>query len=395
MKKTAIVTILSAGLAAAGFFFYTSFGGSTAVTANKEEYQDPDFLKDKQAAIYFSTTADQDIDGSGKSYAAFIDTSGNTLSIQKKGLELGTIAHSDDTLLLEDKQSVTLLGQQYQEFSDSKAQYTGERSGYLPKENLFFSLYNSGFNSNGGYNSDVRLIRPSGLTTGTIPHYITSSGIVNEEVMIVAHNIDTPTEFSLKKVNFEKEISLEDIADFTTSSEQVPQSPVLGDGRYYYVILSDYKNDHDEDVLLYRINPETKETVTFTLAQYRGMEDTGKTIVYNNRRSAYLQDNILYYVNGIGDVFAYNTITETSEKAFSLQDVEQSRRSYNEQAYFTENYLHIFYYSTAKDTYFIDQYDLKSGERVKQQELPDMKNMMNSMNKGRKSVYSYDFVVLD
>lgn len=53
------------------------------------------FLKDKHAVLYLSSTADQDMDGKGISYAVFINKNGEASGYKMNGLELGGIGVSE------------------------------------------------------------------------------------------------------------------------------------------------------------------------------------------------------------------------------------------------------------------------------------------------------------
>ncbi len=63
MKKI-IVLILSIILIVALIYFFF-FKNNNVNSISEEDIEKKDFLKDKQAVIYLSSTADQDMDGNG------------------------------------------------------------------------------------------------------------------------------------------------------------------------------------------------------------------------------------------------------------------------------------------------------------------------------------------
>ncbi len=95
--------IIAAAAVLCFFYFRTEDPAEVA----RDTLNDPDFLKDKEALLYFSTAADQDTFGGGKSYALFADEKGRLSSYQMKGLELGSAKVHDESVLLEDKKEST------------------------------------------------------------------------------------------------------------------------------------------------------------------------------------------------------------------------------------------------------------------------------------------------
>lgn len=81
----------------------------------EETVRQHNFLDDKQAVLYYSSTADQDMDDRGKSIAIFIDDGGVARGYKMKGLELGSVALGENGLLIEDKETLRLIGNKYKE----------------------------------------------------------------------------------------------------------------------------------------------------------------------------------------------------------------------------------------------------------------------------------------
>ncbi|WP_088012397.1 hypothetical protein [Gottfriedia acidiceleris] len=393
--KMILTSLIVALILGGGYGFYVyawDQGEKTAV--NEDELTNANFLKDKRAVIYFSTTADQDSNGGGMSYAMFVDEKGQANSIKMEGLELGNISKSSNQVFLEDKNRIQLIGEKYKDFHIKKSQYTGERSGYLHGKDLFFSIYNTGFNKNGGYDSDVRYGNANGFKTGTIPNYIVSSGIEGDNVYVLANDQSKPKEFELKEVILENEFGVKDLAKIETPSEVAAESEVLADQNYFYVIMGATKDDHNKDDLLIRINKQTKKQDLFPLVHYTGVNDVIETIVFNVRQSAYIFKDELYFVDGLGDVYTFNTKTEQIQKKFSLIDADKTRVGYNEQVYFQDEHVYYFRFNPKSEKYTIDVYNLQTGKQVAQQEITGIKEIMNQAQKRGKSIYSYGFMML-
>ncbi|UPM53111.1 hypothetical protein [Gottfriedia acidiceleris] len=106
----------------------------------EETIQKKDFLDDKQAVLYYSSTADQDKDNRGISIVIFVDDDGVARGYKMKGLELGSVGLGEAGLLLEDKETPRLIGHKYKEVK-MKYQHTGDLTGYLKSSNLYFTIF--------------------------------------------------------------------------------------------------------------------------------------------------------------------------------------------------------------------------------------------------------------
>lgn len=361
----------------------------------QENFKKEDFLHNKNAILYLSTTADQDINGKGLSFAVFIDKDGNSKELVMEGLELGSIAVNNKNIFLEEKNRVRIVGENSIEFPMKTSQYTGERTGFLENKNIFFSIYNSGFNKKGkGYNSDVRYGNEKEFKTGTIPYYIASSGLNGNDLTILTQDVEK-NEFNLKEIILDKTIGVNQITRIETPQYQDSSSlsPVLADNKYYYFILSSISNDNNDKTLLYRINKANHKQEVFDFVEYKNVKDVAATYPYNFKNSAYIYKNELYYVDGLGDVYTFNTINKKILKKFTLSNTNHSKIRHNEETYFNEGSLHILRYSEKKaGKYYLEKYSLDSG---KLNDTLDIKNLNNLLKNLKRNVYSYDLKVLN
>lgn len=82
MKKW-MITIVMLILAGIALFVFISPLKSHK-TVSQQDLRNPDFLDDKEVLLYFSSSADQDAFGDGKSYALFISQDGTLSSFKMK-----------------------------------------------------------------------------------------------------------------------------------------------------------------------------------------------------------------------------------------------------------------------------------------------------------------------
>lgn len=353
---------------------------------------DKNLLKNTKAIIYFSTTADQDFDNKGLSYSVFVKEDHSTQALAMNGLELGSIAVGNNQLLLEDKNSIRIVGDNMKQFTMDTPQYTGERTGYLSSQDLFVSIYNSGLKES-GYNSDVRYGNAEKMNVDSIPYYILISGVTEKGVNILTQDFETKT-FNLREVTFDKELKINDITTLQGLSIDNTQAlaPILTDEQYYYLILSTIINESKESVSIYRINKTTLEQEKFEFIDYNDVDLTA-TIPYNYKNSAAIYQNKLFYANGLGEIYSFDLNTHAVSKAFTLKKASQSKIRHNEETYFNDGNLYVLRYSEdKKGDYYLETYSLEKGNLTDSFDINGLDEIIN--HSSSKKVYSYDLKVL-
>lgn len=373
-----------------GFFtLFIIIGTSIYVFSSKKETltteELPSVIKDSVAALYFSTTADQDMNRDGLSFAIFIDQHGETKLWEMDGLELGTIHATENTFFLEDRSNVYLVDStETTTFQMKTEEHTGEVTGY--RNGLYYSVYNSGFTKDGGYSSNIRVGNSKGFETIHIPHYLHMSGITDEELLMVAGEDDN---ISLYRMPLQKDVELEEVASLGPIGDRLGLSAIIKDDGYYYMLISDTQKLTSD---IYRINEEIKKVETFPLTSYKDDEDYRVRIPYNLRNAATILDDRFYYVDGMGDVHTYNFKSGEATLAFTLEGASRGSMKMNEQTFFKDDDLYFFRYDKSSEKYVIDTYDLLSGERISELPLVGIDKMFDYVNSKKKRISSYDFI---
>ncbi|MBM7702436.1 hypothetical protein [Metabacillus iocasae] len=387
-----LIASLAIGLAVKNILLPKAVVSSALI--KEEDLQDKDFLKDKKAVLYLSTTADQDLDGSGLSYAVFIDKNGESSALQMSGLELGMMAATEDSLLVEEKNKVRIIGEEYKEFPMKKDQYTGSMTGYLKEEDLLFSIHNTGVNSQkGGYDSNIYFGNEQSFQTSNIPHYILTSGLEDHRIHIVTSDVETNT-YALKEVTFTEskdDVQVKDVVTLDMNNKTLDTfSPILADEQHLYFVGTTYVNDQKDDTFLMRIHKQTHTQETFTLGNDDNLENPTAVIPYNVRNSAHLYNDYVYYIDGLGDVYAFHTKTLELKKAFSLgNNPSQDGVRYNDETYFKDGSLFVLRYDPNKDEkYYLEHYSLDTGTLNDTMDIKGLDRILSSVK--NKSVYSYD-----
>lgn len=393
MKKT-IILILSVILIAALIYFFF-FKNSNINSISEEDIEKKDFLKDKQAVIYLSSTADQDMDGKGISYAIFIDKNEKAHGYKMNGLELGGIGISDNKkeILLESKNNIKFIGEDFKNYK-MKYQHTGDQRLYLKKPGLFVNIYNSGSNSStGNYDSNVIYGNQKQIHKGNIPHYLISSGVNTDEVLVLTQDIDK-NEHSLKKLLFnDSTMHLEDVTTINLDKNMsyASYSSILSDSNFYYTILVENDNSIKGKVYLLRID---KKSLKQDLILLSSEENSTASIPFTKNNSAYLHNNELFFINGLGEVITFNTQTNAVNPKFKIDYHVTDGVRYNEQTYFEDDQLYVLRYNEKQEhKYSIETYSLTTGKKIKTATIKDMDQIITSV-KGGKSIYAYDFKML-
>ncbi|EJQ62102.1 hypothetical protein IG7_05382 [Bacillus cereus HuA2-4] len=375
--------------------YYFFFSNSNVDLISEEDVQKKDFLKDKQSVIYLSSTADQDMDGKGISYAVFINKNGEASGYKMNGLELGGIGVSENKkeLLLESKDKLKFVGENFKEFK-MKYQHTGDYRAYLKNSDLFVNIYNSGSNPDtGGYDSNVVYGNKKGIHKGNIPHYLISAGVDEETIPIMTHDIDKK-EYTLKRLTFnDLKMKLEDVTEISLDKNMTysSYSSILSDSNSYYTVLVENDNTIKGKVYLLRVN---KTTLKQELVLLSSEEDSTASIPFTKNNSAYLHNNELYFINGLGNVITFNTQTNTVNTKFKIDYSVTDGVRYNEQTFFQGDQLYVLRYDkNRKNNYYIEIYSLKDGKKIKETEISGMEEIIKSVQ-GGKSIHAYDFKVL-
>lgn len=365
--------------------------GHSENSLTMEEVNQPDFLHDKEAVVYFSTTTNQDRNGKGISYAVFIDDKGKATGFQMGGLEFGSMALNDHQLLLEDKNTIRLIGEK-NAVIDLKYQQRGERTGYLEKKDIFFSIYSSRTNEKEGDITHIYWGNHKGFKGGNLPYYIMASGSTKDEILILT-NDKKEKEYVLQKVSLENnQLEINDIKglEMEKGYEYSSLAPILSDELHYYILLSEITNDKSQNTVLLLLNKETLEQTKVELNTGYVANDPAADSM-NPKNAAYLWRDVFFYVNGLGEVVAVSKDGQEQNK-FLLEDFPQNGARHNEEVYFAGDYLFALRYDNSKkEKYYLERYSLENGEKVEEKTIEGLEDILSS-GKGI-SFYSYDFKI--
>ncbi|MBG9716010.1 hypothetical protein [Bacillus cereus] len=377
--------------------YYLCINDKDANLLSDKDIQNTNFLNDKKAVVYVSSTADQDLDGKGVSYAIFINKQGIASGYKMGGLELGGIGVSDDKkqVLLESKDNIKFLGENPTTHK-IKYQHTGDFNGYLASQKIFVNIYNSGMNKeNGNYDSNVLFGNEKGIHKSNIPHFIISSGLDGENILVATQDLVT-NKYELERLTFnDTTMNIANITELNVNGKEdhANLSPILVDSENYYMVMSTIDKDDPlkGETFLLRTNKTTLEQNTIFMYKE---ENSTATSPFSLDNSAYIYNDELYFINGLGEVYTYNPKNDAMSHKFSIDYHVKDGVRYNEQTYFENDSLYVLRYDAKRNNkYYIERYNLTNGKKVSEQEIQGIESILATV-KGRKKVYAYDFKML-
>lgn len=188
-------------------------------------------------------------------------------------------------------------------------------------------------------------------------------------------------------------MKLEDVTEISLDKNMTysSYSSILSDSNSYYTVLVENDNTIKGKVYLLRVN---KTTLKQELVLLSSEEDSTASIPFTKNNSAYLHNNELYFINGLGNVITFNTQTNTVNTKFKIDYSVTDGVRYNEQTFFQGDQLYVLRYDkNRKNNYYIEIYSLKDGKKIKETEISGMEEIIKSV-RGGKSIHAYDFKVL-
>ncbi|ASF30714.1 MULTISPECIES: hypothetical protein [Bacillus amyloliquefaciens group] len=370
MKKLIWIPLVIIIAAAVLCFFH--FRTEEPAEVERETLNDPDFLKDKEALLYFSTTADQDTFGGGKSYALFADKKGRLFSYQMKGLELGSAKVHDESVLLEDKKGIYTVQDGLHTYKRAY-QHTGDSAGYIERIGGFYTLYNSGYDKSGGsYRSELYRQIDGKWKQDVIPHYIRASGFFKDHLFAL-----TPTDdekgYHIQDIQADKEkLHTNTIATWTYKEGTSVESQLAADDNAICFLTRGEKADHIyQMVKVMRNNGVIK---TYDIASYKDDEQTlYDSMPFSFKNSFFMEQHSLYFVDGFGTVYRINPETGKSKKAFTLP-ASGMKADFKDLTH-QNGKLYLFTYSYKKPAK-IESFDLKTGKKLNGRTIPNLKNIV-------------------
>ncbi|MEC1621589.1 hypothetical protein [Bacillus mojavensis] len=370
MKKwmITIVMLILAGIAL--FVFVSPLKSHKAVS--QQDLRNPDFLDDKEVLLYFSTSADQDAFGGGKSYALFISQDRSLSSFQMKGLELGSAKAHDDSVMLEDKHTIFTIKNGLH--SHKRAyQHTGDSAGFLQNANGFYTLYNSGYDKKGGgYRSELYRQLDGEWKKDVIPYYIRASGFHDGAIYALVPTDDEKGYQLLRIQADQKKLTYHAITEWQYREGASIESQLAADDQAVYVMVRGQKASNLYQMV--KINKKNGKVELYDIAEYKNDEQTiYSSMPFSFKKSFFSHDGYLYFIDGFGKAYKIDAKTGKSRIVFALSP-EKMKADFKE---ITQKGSSLYFFTyTYNQHAYIEQYSLKTGKKVKEKEIGKVKEIV-------------------
>lgn len=342
------------------------------IAVSQQDLRDPDFLNDKEVLLYFSTSADQDAFGGGKSYALFISQDGSLSSFKMKGLELGSAKVHGDSVMLEDKNTIFTIKDGLS--SHKRAyQHTGDSAGFLQNTDGFYTLYNSGYDKKGGgYRSELYRQLDGEWKKDVIPYYIRASGFHGGAIYALVPTDDEKGYQLLRIQADQKKLTYHAITEWQYREGASIESQLAADDQAVYVMVRGQKASNLYQMV--KINKKNGKVELYDIAEYKNDEQTiYSSMPFSFKKSFFSHDGYLYFIDGFGKAYKIDAKTGKSRIVFALSP-EKMKADFKE---ITQKGSSLYFFTyTYNQHAYIEQYSLKTGKKVKEKEIGKVKEIV-------------------
>jgi hypothetical protein len=239
----------------------------------------------------------------------------------------------------------------------------------------------------------VRWGNEHGFQTGVIPYYIESSGEYGEHLYILITNSGEDDRYYLKEVSITKsKVETKPLTEWTRSEKASPLSSIFVDENAFYIVF--YGIESYSHIQLLKIDKQTYQKEMYTLVKYANDEQTTYDLIPVKPRELHLFNQELYYIDGFGGVYTFNTISKKVQKRFSLLDFTPSGGGNDEYLHFRDQYVYFFHFQPKTEKYLIEKYNLLNGKREAVQEITGIKEILAEVARRGKFAPIYDFKML-
>ncbi|MEC1444432.1 hypothetical protein [Bacillus subtilis] len=370
MKKW-MITIAMLILAGIALFVFIS-PLKNHKTVSQQDLRNPDFLDDKEVLLYFSSSADQDAFGGGKSYALFISQDGSLSSFQMKGLELGSAKVHGDSVMLEDKNTIYMIKDGLR--SHKRAyQHTGDSAGFLQNTDGFYTLYNSGYDKKGdGYRSELYRQMNGEWKKDVIPYYIRASGFHKGTIYALVPTTDEKGYQLLQIQADQKKLTYHKVTEWQYREGASVESQLAVDDQAVYVMVRGQKARNLYQMV--KINKKSGKVELHDIAEYKNDEQTiYSSMPFSFKKSFFSYHGSLYFIDGFGRVHKIDAKTGKTSIAFTFSQ-DKMKADFKEITQKGSS-LYFFTYTYNKPAY-IEQYSLKTGKKMKEKEIRKVKDVV-------------------
>ncbi|GEN32116.1 hypothetical protein HNQ35_002533 [Cerasibacillus quisquiliarum] len=366
----------------------------TTQILTEEQLDDPNFLEDKLAVLYYSTTMDTT---PGKGFVVFVDEEGTIYPYQTKGLELGSVTYSDEVgaVFFQDESHDYVVSKStgLTKRKRDKKQYTGDFVA-AKDDDTFFSIFNTGIpDGSSEYQSDIYWEQGNELKQDTLPFYIDTRGVHSNVIYLIAANPlndeKMSVDFTLHQVTLSDKAETKQMMSWNEADAYPLSHLIYHDHHLYYMTLF-----HEQDQSYFKIGDIdlNKKTVTYHELFATNSELEQDYLPYG-RKSIHIHDDLLYAIDGKGNIYTMALKTKQIEKNFNI--VENINPASFVKVDWKDEQLFLYYSHLNEKEEVFEQsaiviYDLLTREKTQTYEIEGLDDFLNKHHQ----VYAYDIAFI-
>jgi len=352
-------------------------------------------LQDSAAAVLYSSSLPYERNGDGKSYLVFISKEGEVNVMERGGMESNSLILAKDHLILNEKDEILTFDLHNDVTEEPIPQCRvisgyGQSSGYLDQQDIYYSLFNHKFKENEPeYISYIRWGNHEAQNCQEVNEYIETTGHDGEKIYLITSDLFNHEGISLVEIEIDEGSIKENKYLLTDQSvdDRFYFTNMISDEHHLYFIVADIL-DSKVQLKLMQINKTTRQIEEIYALHEYNLAD-GTKYFFFNRDSIYLEDGMIFYVDGFGDVYAYDLQKKNDQSLFRFKDYQRKEYLNDEQVFFHQDALYLFRYDEDKKLHVIEKYRL-NGERESIIEIPGIKDIIRE-----RGIFIYDFKMFD
>ncbi|GAA1082690.1 hypothetical protein [Nocardiopsis metallicus] len=367
-----------------------------------------DYLDGKVAVLYYSSGFWSSLT---KGYVVFVDEDGGIEHVATEGMQYESMAYNGTDLMFHEVHSSRIVGPGAALFDRENEEYGAVIGGSLPDGTLY-TVFNTG-DDGSGYTSSVNWYDGETLGTASVRSEVRQAGTAPDGTLYLTGVPDVwegeEHSLTVSSVRLEAEITPEPLAEWTVHEDDTHMGGLtVHDGHVYQLGYSKLAEGIDEQEIGLRLTDvdlsdgsvEHHPVATYYddyFTYHDGIEPPAgkarlpsaeRAIRYGDRRTR-LIGGLLYYVDGNGQVYRFDTATGEATEHFTVDP--RAAGSDEVHTAWSGEELHLFFRSfDDEDDATLQTYDAASGEMTAELAVSGLKSLPMDL----RGLGLYDFLPL-
>ncbi|WP_200967756.1 hypothetical protein [Insulibacter thermoxylanivorax] len=348
-------------------------------------------LQDTFAYVYYSSSIAGEWAGDGTSHLIWIDSDGHFRTTVRSGLELNSVIPYGHQLILHKKNSAELFGDDGSlelSINDCRVHTGyGQSSGVLDN-GIHYSVFNQRMGED-NYISTLRWGDAERLYCKEFDGYVFSVGDHDSSLYIIATDIMNLKDIYLIEYQFQDVENITEhrslLYDQNTEHLMKLTNLVWHQNKLYGVFH--YNTETNILLTMAEIDLDNRTDIPFHVITSYDLDVDPMHFFFNPDSIASIDDRLLF-VDGFGNVHAYDPVTHQDKVLFTFSDYARQEYWQDEKVYFSGDRLYFYYYHRDLGSHVIDTYSL-DGIRENRLKIPGIFKAF-----GDNTVFLYDFGVI-